>query len=160
MLVLQTLKSRAVAAITDRHIRDISWVNDTRLVFDTEIKLTGFQRVDSGAGLFAVDAHGRSIRELVETRPRGGLSAGSGDRAALHWHFSLLHQPSLELGDEVLVHRPEEVSSQRIGPCELRWLNTRNGVDRDMAGPLHAQHWVFDTARRCTPTWPTARAGR
>jgi acetyl esterase/lipase len=145
---LESQKASAVAAITDSHINVIRWVDDERLVFDTEVTLTDFKRVDYGPGLFGVDARGGSIRELVETRPRGFLAEGSGSRAALHWHFSLLQPAPQEGGDEVLVYRPEEVSKERLAHYELLWLHARHGGHREVEAPLHAQVWVFDFQRR------------
>jgi prolyl oligopeptidase PreP (S9A serine peptidase family) len=145
---LETQKAHAVAAITNSHIDDIQWVDDERLVFDTEVTLTDFRRVDYGPGLFSVDAHGGSIRELVQARPGGSAAAGSGSRGALHWHFSLLQPAPPQAGDEVLVYRPEEISKERLGHYELLWLNAHKGGRRDVEAPLHAQRWVFDFQRR------------
>jgi hypothetical protein len=67
VLDLQTMQPDVVASFDDKDIGHFRWVNDTRLVFNLRQELTGPNRAEHGAGLFAVDADGSNFRQLVET---------------------------------------------------------------------------------------------
>ncbi len=145
VLDLGTMKSQAIAAITDSDIEDFWWVNDDWLVFDTSTELVGYRRLDFGPGLYRVDSEGRGLRELVFTT---GMTADDADRGPLHWSHSVKPLPSLPAGDDILLVRPEEISAERVGHFALRWLNVRNRGVREVEAPPHAVAWAFDPLGR------------
>ncbi len=142
MLDLSTMQSKGIAALAESDIDDFVWVNEQRLVFDTAWELVDYRRADFGPGLYAVDAEGRAIRELVSSQ---GEPADGVERKLLHWSHSLLPLPWLPEGDQVLVYRPEEISKDKVGHYSVKWLNVRNGLTREVDTPVLSEHWTFDT---------------
>lgn len=140
---LQSMKPDVVASFDDSSIGHFQWVNDQRLVFDLETDLVGPGRIESGPGLFAVDADGGNFRQLVETHlafvkpPEMGVPL-------LNWRNHLLHRQAPGAGDEVYVVAPEEVSKTRVGYFVLQRLNTRTGRAQTVEAPLHAVDWTLD----------------
>jgi dipeptidyl aminopeptidase/acylaminoacyl peptidase len=138
---LTTLQSKAIAAIDASDIDHIHWVDDEFLVFDTDWRLTGYQRTDFGPGLFSVDWQGTVIRGLVDTR---GRPPDGQDRGVLPHGYGLSELPLWPAGSEVLVARPEEVSDQKIGHYSLQWVNARTRNAREVNLPSNSGAWAFD----------------
>jgi dienelactone hydrolase len=157
VLELDTMRSTVVAAIADSDIDEVYWLNDQRLVFNSSVELVGANRVDYGPGLWTVDAAGGPLRDLVETRPAGFLASGEQARPLLHWRFRTASVPQRPGNDEVIVHRPEEVSADRVGHFSLLRLDTRTGITRDVSLPPDSEHWVFDAQGQ--PRAVTTRQG-
>ncbi|MBL8329391.1 MAG: S9 family peptidase [Rubrivivax sp.] len=138
---LTTMKSQAIAAISQSDIDRFAWVNDEDLVFDTELELVDYWRVDYGPGLYAVDVQGRALRQLVDTgwQPQDGV-----ERKLLHWRYQLMDLPAWPEGRSVLVIKPDEVSSERVGHYDLRWLDVRHRLNRAVDVPQNSEAWAFD----------------
>ena len=146
VLDLQTLKPKVVASFESAHVGHFSWVNDSRLVFDLEVELTGPGRADSGAGLFAVDKDGERFRQLVETT-RAWLRVPETGVPLLHWRTHLLRTLADDKAGNtasVIVGRPEEVSREKVDYFLVQRLDTVSGRAQDIDAPLHAFDWTFD----------------
>ena len=109
VLDLQTMQPDVAASFDDNDIGSFRWVNEKRLVFDLRQELSGPNRAELGAGLFAVDADGSNFRQLVETY----LSFVRGPEAGtplLPWRNRLLRGQVPRNDDDVFVVQPEDVS--------------------------------------------------
>ncbi len=71
---LGTQKARAVAGFGDADIARFRWINDRRLVFSIEDQAAAMGD-QPGRGLFAVDADGGDLRELMPTLKKQANSA-------------------------------------------------------------------------------------
>lgn len=140
---LQTLQPTVVASFDDASIGHFQWVNHRRLVFDLETDLVGPGLVESGPGLFAVDADGSHFRQLVQNQ-RAFLQAPEMGVPLLPWRNRLLRRQAPGAGDEVYVVAPDEVSKTRVGYFVLQRLNTRTGRAQPVEAPLHAVDWTLD----------------
>jgi acetyl esterase/lipase len=143
VLDLRTLKPQVIARFDDRHVDEFWWVNDTRLLFDLEVELTGPNRADEGAGLFAVDRDGANFRQLVETRG-AWLRAPPQGAPLLRWGTHVLHTPALAGDPGVIVMRAGEYSREKVDHFVLQRLDTTNGSATELDSPTHAFDWTFD----------------
>ena len=143
VLDLQTMQPDVVASFDDKDIGHFRWVNDTRLVFNLRQELTGPNRAEHGAGLFAVDADGSNFRQLVETY-RSFVRGPESGTPLLPWRNQPLHSQVPRRDDDVFVVEPEEVSKQKVDHFVLRRLNTRTGRASEVDAPPHAVDWTLD----------------
>lgn len=125
-------KSRVVAAFSDADVGHFEWVNNGRLVY------TAADSDRGGAdqyppGLYAVDADGSDLRQLVDRQFRGVVTGGRGaqDRALPFTTWLLAPTRTRATDDVYVVHYPIDVRSWRPGaewpdPVLMR-LDTRTG---------------------------------
>jgi acetyl esterase/lipase len=146
VLDMASMKITPVASFEDLPIGHAEWVNDRRLVFSMNPPLVGFNTVEVGPGLFGVDADGENLMQLVETNSRGTRYGNT--RVRLPWGTRLHAVNAPQMGDEVLVSRPSEVSRERVGYWSLTRLDTRTGRTSEVEVPLHSESWVFDAQGR------------
>ncbi|KQZ43149.1 S9 family peptidase [Duganella sp. Root1480D1] len=139
---LTTRKAQAVANFSDTDIRNVQWVNDQRLVFDTQDRQLAQGDATEGPGLYAVDRDGTRFRQLA-LRHNGGVMQGSPQREILPWHVALLRQTGAQDSDWVYVEdrskRPGQVDAIRL----LR-LNTVTGRSQPVDHPGNAIGWLLD----------------
>jgi dienelactone hydrolase len=142
---LTTMKAQAVAAFDDHDVRSVRWINDTRVLFDQQPELTGPGRVDAGTGLFAINIDRSGSRILLPSmlswvnnsdRPESAMRAGS----------FVVDMPAQASSNHMFVARPQEISRQKIDYFELQRVNTVTGQVADIDAPLHARHWLLDSA--------------
>jgi len=143
------------AQFADVDIVAFQWVNDRRLIFSV-VDLAAGSGLDrrETPGLFAVDADGSELRQLVMRRAERRLQAPSGGRArALPWHHRLLGVPTLAgeaQPDEVIVGEYFGDGLRNLDRVVPKWLNVRSGLTRHLEtdAPAHAVGWIFDRAGR------------
>jgi dipeptidyl aminopeptidase/acylaminoacyl peptidase len=145
VLDLRTFKPLVVASFDDRDINAFSWVNDSRLVFDLGVELTGLNRADAGPGLFAVNKDGEQFRALVETNG-AWVKAPPVGVPLLRVGTRLIRTLPASGDASVIVGRAEEVSREKIDYIALQRLNTSSGRASDLEPPLHSFDWTFDAA--------------
>ena len=137
--------SKIVAAYGDADVWAPAWVNDERLVYRLwDERQTLWKQ--SGTGLFAVDADGKSApRELV--RP-GWLSVSEAShissRALQPNH--ILHSLLRDGSDDVLIREFLFTNSGEPLAVNLHRLNTRTGRLRSLSSgaPEHVFYWSVD----------------
>ena len=145
---LGTGKAVRTAQFTDGDVSDVRWVNDQRLVFGVVDLSEGSGRPNGLAGLFAVNADGSQMRQLVRRQGRPVVTDGSNrnDRL-LDWNHQLLRVPAPradEVSDEVLL---AELSLDERRIQTPLWLNTRSGRTRhvESKAPPHTVGWLTDS---------------
>jgi dipeptidyl aminopeptidase/acylaminoacyl peptidase len=141
---LATMKTKVVAAFDRLDVGVFSWVNDGRLVMELDPPLTGPGLAEYGNGLFAVNADGSLMRQLVDTSFKSFLSEEDHDTKRLPVYTRMLAALPDQDGNEVFVYRAEEISREKIDHFELKRLNTTNGRAKDIEAPEHSYDWTFD----------------
>ena len=131
VLDLETMKVQQVAGFPDKHVANIRWVNDKRIVFYSRNadRWMGGTGQAYYTGLWAVNADGSGLREMPW---RGVLSTETGNPDS----------------PDVWVTRVEAVSHRGADYIKLLKLNTLNGRDDEVETPLHAISWLFDPQGR------------
>lgn len=143
VLDLTTMAPTVAATFASDDVAQFRWVNAQRLVFQLDTVLTGPGRIDSGAGLFAVNRDGSAFRQLVETRP-SNFKSGNAGKKLLPWNTFLSDTIGSHDGDEVFVVNPEEMHLKKIDYINLQRLNTVTGKLTDVDAPLHTFSWLVD----------------
>jgi dipeptidyl aminopeptidase/acylaminoacyl peptidase len=145
---LSTGKATRTAQFSDGDIWQAYWVNDERLLFSVVDMSDGSGRPNGAPGLYAVNADGKEMRQLVRRVGRPIISDGSNrnDRL-LDWNHTLLRVPAMRAGqanEEVLV---AEFSLDERHVQTPLWLNTRTGRTRSVEGklPANTTGWVTDS---------------
>lgn len=140
-------KAAGAAQFSNGDVTRVHWVSDERLLFSVVDTADGSGRAAGAPGLFAVDADGKALRQLVRRMGRPVVSEGSGRHARLlDWNHVLLRVPTPRAGqpnEEVLIAEVSLDEQRRQTPL---WLNTRTGLTRavDLALPRDAVGWVSD----------------
>jgi dipeptidyl aminopeptidase/acylaminoacyl peptidase len=149
------LKARVVARFGDADIVNVRWVNDDRLVFSITDELIGQGDVSQRApGLYAVNADGTSLRELVLNRPEatGGSLEGTRIKKVepLPFNHVLIDVPRIKPkggeADVVIgrINYNSDLSLQSLTPL---WLDTVTGRVKAATfenTPANANTWIFD----------------
>ena len=138
-------KVQRAAQFSDGDVRQVRWVNDTRLVFSV-MDPPGSGAPQTLPGLYAVKSDGSELRQLVRRRWLGPIRSGDEDTRVLNWNHFLLAVPARAAGDdneEVLIHEVSEDEQRLSRPL---WLNTRSGRTRrvDVAIPDDTVGWLAD----------------
>jgi acetyl esterase/lipase len=148
----ETIQSRRVALFNDADIVRFRWVGDRQLVFSIADLAQGSGEDRYAApGLYAVDADGTGLRQLVQRRVQRVVTrAGPLGRDPLPWHHQLLQVPRPGGGagpDEVIVGDLHFSSGNDLEQITPRWLDVRSGRTRsmDLQVPRGAQGWWFDS---------------
>jgi acetyl esterase/lipase len=148
----ETIQSRRVALFNDADIVRFRWVGDRQLVFSIADLAQGSGEDRYAApGLYAVDADGTGLRQLVQRRVQRVVTrAGPLGRDPLPWHHQLLQVPRPGGGagpDEVIVGDFHFSSGNDLEQITPRWLDVRSGRTRsmDLQVPRGAQGWWFDS---------------
>jgi dipeptidyl aminopeptidase/acylaminoacyl peptidase len=141
-------KIMRTAQFSDGDVSQVRWVNDNRLIFGVEDQSEGSGRPNGLPGLFAINADGSDMRQLVRRMGRPVVSDGSNrNERLLDWNHRLLRVPTPragEVNDEVLIAHVTTDESRVATPL---WLNTRTGRTRsaDAKAPPHTVSWLTDS---------------
>jgi dipeptidyl aminopeptidase/acylaminoacyl peptidase len=142
VLDLDTMKVQAVASYSDADVVRPVWVNDKRLVFSLADRRLAEADRWFAPGLFAVNADGSGLRQLVQREPVFAQD-GIGTRQ-LPWNTFLLHAAGAQRGDDVLVVQPEVIVKNRWDFARLLKLNTVNNRAEPVDTPSNAFSWLID----------------
>jgi len=147
------VKVTRAAQFADADIASFHWVNDERLLFTmVDLKTGSDEDSRTGPGLFAVNADGSGLRELIARR---WFDAPTGPQLSWHVlnvHYRLLHVPSRGPGaanGEVIVGQREfHFPSNDLVHVRPMWLNVQTGRTRSLDAPIPTGtvDWLFDKA--------------
>jgi len=137
---------KRVVQFADGDVSQVHWVNEDRLVFSVVDFSDGSGRPNGAPGLFAINADGSQMRQLVRRLGKPVVTDGRPD-ATLDWNHRLLRVPQPRAGEaneEVLVAE-FTLDERRIETP--RWLNTRTGRTRstDFRPPNDTVGWATDS---------------
>lgn len=133
-------KRARAAQFSDGDVARVSWVNEDRLLFSVLDYSEGSGRPNGAPGLYAVNADGSKMLQLVLRQNRPFITnASPGQDKTLDWNHTLLRVPLARQGEvieEVLIAEFSKDERRRLFP---RWLNTRTGrtrsADINLPGP-------------------------
>jgi dipeptidyl aminopeptidase/acylaminoacyl peptidase len=119
---------------------NVHWVNDDRLLF-SYADLNGERH--QAPGLFAINADGSALKQIIERQSRFGINKGAPDYSKLDWTFRLRLVPVMrpgEANEEVLV------TDYDHGAQALTWVNTRTVMTRRVTtkAPGDNIQWLLD----------------
>lgn len=135
------------AQFADGDVSQVQWVSDQRLVFGVVDYSEGSGRPSGAPGLFAINADGSEMRQLVRRMGRPVVSDGSGrHERLLDWNHVLLRVPTPRAGepnDEILLAYVSQDEQRTQTPL---WLNVRTGRTRsvDVDAPPRTVGWLTD----------------
>jgi dipeptidyl aminopeptidase/acylaminoacyl peptidase len=142
VLRLDTMKVQVVASFSDADVGRFQWVNENRLAFTLEDRLTAPADRRFAFGLFAVNADGEGFRQLA-MRENVFVKDSIGTRQ-LPWNTFMLGQSGTQTGDDVFVVQPEAYSDKGLDFFKLLRLNTVTGRSEEISTPVNAFNWLFD----------------
>ncbi|CAM3863771.1 prolyl oligopeptidase family serine peptidase [Roseateles saccharophilus] len=137
---------KRVAQFADGDVWRVQWVDEDRLVFGVVDSSEGSGR-STAPGLFAVNADGSKLRQLVRRMYKPFINNGDTDDERLldwnHWLLSVPTPRAAAANGEVLVAHVALDDEHVQTPM---WLNTRTGRSRDayFDPPAHTVHWLVD----------------
>ncbi|HBF50975.1 MAG TPA: S9 family peptidase [Massilia sp.] len=140
---LQTNTGKVIASHADADVDDIQWVNSKRLIFNFDDMNVGQADVQHMPGLFAINADGSELLQLVDR----GYDATMSRAAAklLPWHTFMLDQTGSQDSDYVYVRNVVRKSDNRTTRVELLRLNTRTGRAQPVSRPMgDVSSWLLD----------------
>jgi acetyl esterase/lipase len=141
LIVLDLETGGKVTRLVQSSVEDVVnvyWVNDDRLIF-SHADLSG-ERF-RGLGLFAINADGSALKQLIDRYRRFGHSVSN--RSVLDASYRLRLVPDMrpgEANEEVLL------TDYDRGAQSLTWLNSRTGMTRRVAtkAPRDNIRWLLD----------------
>jgi dipeptidyl aminopeptidase/acylaminoacyl peptidase len=142
VLRLDSMKVQVAASFSDADVGHFQWVNENRLAFSLEDRLTAPADRRFAFGLFAVNADGEGFRQLA-MRENVFVKDSIGTRQ-LPWNTFMLGQPGTQTGDDVFVVQPEAYSDKGLDFFKLLRLNTVTGRSEEISTPVNAFNWLFD----------------
>jgi dipeptidyl aminopeptidase/acylaminoacyl peptidase len=119
---------------------NVHWVNDDRLLF-SYADLSG-ERYQA-PGLFAINADGTALKQIVGRRSHFGVNVGTPDYSLLDWTYHLRLVPAMRPGEpneEVLL------ADYDHGAQALTWVDTRTNMTRRVTtkAPGNNTQWLLD----------------
>lgn len=142
---LQTNKGEAVAYFEDADINRFEWINDKRLVFNTADKKVAQGDIKYAGGLFAVNADGTDMRELVSRQRSTQAALTQVKRELLPWYTAMLGQVGAQDSEFIYVTSPQQGGVNRLASAiNLQRLNTITGKVQTVPRPQLAQGWLLD----------------
>lgn len=145
---LQANTLKVVAAYSDADIGHVVWVNDERLAFDVTERDVAPGDSFLGAGLYAVNRDGSSLRQLADRRGQSFVSEATGlaARKLLPWHTFLLGQNGSQDNDAIYVSSPDlqNLKTGETPNFKLLSLNTLTGRTTPVRSPGHVDRWMLD----------------
>lgn len=141
---LEKNEGKIVASYSNADIGDFAWVNNERLVFDTEEKSVGQGNKRYAPGLFAVDRDGSDLVQLAERE--GGFFGGNASktRKLLPWNTYLHRQRGAQDSDYVYVNSVVFDTKGEVNHIDLLRLNTRTGLAKAEPRPAEVIDWLLD----------------
>jgi dipeptidyl aminopeptidase/acylaminoacyl peptidase len=137
-----------VARFADADIGDVSWVSESRLVFDlTDLRSTQGDRRFS-PGLFSVAPDGSQLRTLVKPSFQGVTDSSGPQREPLPFNHDLLEV--LDDGRHVIVGRLESDGHRGWRAVVPLRLDVESGRATSLAegAPADVRSWLFDASGR------------
>lgn len=128
-------------------VRQIQWVNNDRLVFDTHDSQSGARDREYAPGLYAIDRDGKNFVQLVDRAGEGGrVQTGSMIKSskALPWRTFMLNQVGRQDSDWIYVRSNSYDSNWEVTNVKLIHLNTRTQQTTNLIGPPATQRFVLD----------------
>ncbi|MYM23456.1 prolyl oligopeptidase family serine peptidase [Duganella sp. FT135W] len=139
-----TRKTRVVAAFDDADINRYHWVNDQRLVFNVGDLGTAQGEVRWGGGLWAVNADGSELRQLVRRDSAQNDGISKIQNKLLPWNTFMYSGVGNLDSDEIFVTQYEYGATGWMNQIALLRLNTSNGKFKTYAHPANTMGWVVD----------------
>jgi dipeptidyl aminopeptidase/acylaminoacyl peptidase len=138
-----------IAQFADVDIRDVVWVNDTRLLFSVVDQSEGTYTQAAWPGLYTVNADGSDTKELIQ-RKTYRITNFSSKSKALEPNHVLLKVPVSQdhtPNDEVLVGKVNIANDRTLSNLYPLWLNVVTGKSRTtfFDPPSDAVRWIFDS---------------
>lgn len=171
VLDLVTDQPRPVASFDDLDVRNVAWVNNNRLVFDTGDNKVGQHEVEYAPGLFAINRDGTDMRQLADLGQERETTGShiQHEKNRLPWHTTMLSQlgaqnaAALQRGAQdsdyiyVLSTEYDRITNyaggvkgtqfgKTIKHVDLLRLNTVNGRSTIVKRPPDVRHWLLDSA--------------
>lgn len=140
VLDLASNKVSQVAGFANVDIRNVQWVNNQRMVFDTTDKRYAARDHDGGPGIYAVNRDGSNLLQLVSRRARAEASGGLRQKIQ-PWNTFLLDQPGAQDSDSIYVARPDLGRGIHRG---LLQLNTLTGHVTSVPRTVDTEYWMLD----------------
>ena len=138
------------AQFTDVDVRNVAWVHEDRLLFSVVDFTEGVPDPNVRPGLFAVNADGSEVKELISRKHNSTTKFGT-KSAALdpnHLLLKVLTPKSESANEEVLVGKLIGSASGMLSAVVPLWLNVTTGKTRatNFQPPRDAIGWLFDGA--------------
>lgn len=134
---LASHKMQVVAHFGDTDIDRVQWVNDQRLLFDTDNNDTALGDTGFAPGLYAVDRDGTRFKQLASRRSKG-FKTSTAQRDILPYHTFMLRQHGPQNSEWVYVG---DYSEKHIG---LIRVNTVTGRTQAVSRPGDVFSWLLD----------------
>ncbi|WP_035373847.1 alpha/beta hydrolase family protein [Pseudoduganella violaceinigra] len=144
---LTTQKTQVVAHFSDTDIRNVQWVNEQRLMFDTQDTQTAQGDIRFAPGLYAVDRDGGRFKQLASRRGQG-VKQSSVQRDMLPLNTAMLRQAGAQDSDWVYVEDLSVDNWGIAGDSRLLRLNTVTGKTQSIERPGDVQSWLLDQEGR------------
>ena len=143
---LQDNKPKVVAAYSDADIGQVVWVNDERLAFDVTDRATAPGEAYLGAGLYAVNRDGSSLRQLATRRGQTFVSEDSSrtKRPLLPWHTFLMDDPGAQDSAYLYVTSTDFSNRGEVRTVDLLRLDTLSGRTTTVVPPGPVHSWMLD----------------
>jgi dipeptidyl aminopeptidase/acylaminoacyl peptidase len=144
---LETQKTQVVAHFSDTDVRNVQWVNEQRLLFDTQDRQAAQGDINYGPGLYAVDRDGARFKQLASRRG-SGVKQSSAQRDMLPWHVAMLRHPGPQDSDWVYVEDWSISAPGQVDDVKLVRVNTVTGRTQAVDRPGDVHGWLLDQEGR------------
>jgi dipeptidyl aminopeptidase/acylaminoacyl peptidase len=138
-----TRKLTLLASYDDTDVLSFHWINDHRLVFDLIDLQEPAGEHKFARGLYAVNADGGMLRQLVNRQWDAWLRVG-GEKPLLPWWTRYL-RPVGDGSDDVYIATAQEADRTHVDYIKLERLETIHGRTTEIETPVHSFEWVFDS---------------
>ncbi|NRR29201.1 S9 family peptidase [Oxalobacteraceae bacterium] len=142
---LSDMDIRVVAEFADTDIAYFEWIDDERLIFNTNDRQTAMGDKRHRAGLYAVNRDGSQFMTLVENKRNLVRASTTIKRHALSYDTEPMYQQGAQDSKQIYVQ--QTMWSQATGDFErlaLMRLDTVTGVANSVTSPGKVSQWVLD----------------
>ncbi|NRR29202.1 S9 family peptidase [Oxalobacteraceae bacterium] len=137
---------RVVAYFDDTDIAYFEWVDDERLIFNTNDRKVAYGDKRQAAGLFAVDRDGGNFRMLIARSFEAAMTTGTTIKSnILPYNTSPLYQKGAQNSKKIYV--AQTIWSEASGDFErlnLLRLDTSTGLSTPITSPGKVNQWLLD----------------
>jgi len=134
-------KVKVVSKFASRDVAAIQWVNDERILFDTSDKRRAAGTTVDGPGLWAVNADGSEIRQLVTLN-----SADAAGPKMLGWNHFMGPVGAQDSEWVYITTSVYDSSSRQVEGVNLLRLNTLTGRTESVRRPADVKGYTLDEA--------------